>query len=74
MKDIGCLLVSNSEFKKAVISEKMLSELIIALRDKGKEWVFFKDKSIEVEGIYIPAKNSNSMLMVLPGGENETIN
>lgn len=70
--NIGCFLVSKDELKKAAISEEMLSELVKILRDKGKEWVHFKDSSIEVEGIYIPAKNCKSTIMLLPEAEDES--
>ena len=67
--NIGCYLISDGERKEAFIAEKMLLELVKSLRNNGKEWVHFKDNSIEVEGIYIPAKGSKTGLIILPNEE-----
>lgn len=63
--NIPCYLVSNGNFEKAVMPKKLLSDLITILRHKGKETVHFPDKSIEVEGVYIPGTGSKTMLMCL---------
>ena len=62
--NIDCFLISNGQHKQAYISEEMLIELTKTLRTNGKEWVHFKDNSIEVEGVYIPAKGSKTSLML----------
>lgn len=49
--DIGCCLVTtDGEIKKVVIPDKLLVELIRKFRTKGKEFVHFKNESIEIEG------------------------
>lgn len=62
--DISCYLVSNGEFKSAIIPEKLLVELSKNLRTKGIETVHFADKSIDVEGLYIPAKGVEGIIMI----------
>ncbi len=61
--NVGCYLVVDGKFEQAVIPQKLLSELVKNLREKGKETVHFSERSIEVEGIYIPAKGSKLKLM-----------
>jgi hypothetical protein len=61
--NIECFLVTNGKFEKAVMPKELLVELAENLRTKGNEMVFFAKKSIEVEGIYIPAKGSTTRLM-----------
>lgn len=68
---ISCYLVSNGEFKTVVMEDKMLLDLAISLREKGKEFVHFKDGSIEVEGIYIPSIGTKNTIMVLPMEERD---
>lgn len=69
--NIGCYLVSKGKLVRAFIPEELLIELVIKLRTDGEEVVGFKDKEILAEGIYIPAKGSNTNIMVLPGMECE---
>ncbi|WP_180953448.1 hypothetical protein [Bacillus sp. T33-2] len=54
--NVGCYLVTEGKFEQAVIPQKMFLELVKNLREKGKETVHFSERSIEVEGVYIPAK------------------
>jgi hypothetical protein len=67
--DISCYLITNGEFKNVLIPQKLLNELITSLRNKGIETVQFVDRSIEVEGIYVPAKGTKNVLMVMPSIE-----
>lgn len=64
--NIGCYLISKGDFKEVVIPEELLSELCKNLREKGNEIAHFSFGSIEVDGVYIPAKGSKNTLMVLP--------
>ena len=64
--NIGCYLVAEGKLVRAFIPEEMLIELAIKLRTDGSEVVGFKDKEILAEGVYIPAKGSNTNIMVLP--------
>ncbi|MZQ74924.1 MAG: hypothetical protein GT589_02055 [Peptoclostridium sp.] len=63
--NIGCYLVSNSKFEKAALPENLLIDLAKSLRQSGKEIVHFANRSIEVEGIYIPAKNTKASIMMI---------
>ena len=65
--NVGCFLVTNGEFKQTVLPQKPLLELIKSLRKNGKEKVHFPDYSIEVEGVYIPARNSETRLLCITG-------
>ena len=67
--NIACFLVSDGKFESAVLSEFLLTELAKALREKGVETVHFADRSIDVEGVYIPAKGSKTKLMAFPDTE-----
>lgn len=69
MRVITCYLVTEGKFEKAVMPEQLLIELVKTLRDKGKETVHFSERSIEVEGVYIPAKGSKSLIMHLGNDE-----
>ncbi|MCR6096889.1 hypothetical protein HXA31_20600 [Salipaludibacillus agaradhaerens] len=69
MKNVGCYLVTKGKFEQSVLPEKLLLQLVKHLREKGKETVHFSDYSIEVEGIYIPAKGSETKLMCLGDAE-----
>jgi hypothetical protein len=62
---IGCYLITDGKTKKAAISTELLTELAKSLRNNGKEMVHFPNESIEVEGIFIPAKDSTYSLMVM---------
>lgn len=62
---ITCYLVSEGKFEKATIPNELLVKLSKSLRTKGKETVHFADRSIEVEGIYIPARGIKNRLLVL---------
>lgn len=64
--NIACYLVSDGSLKKALLPEKLLLELSKSLRTTGSEIVYFTDKSINVDGVYIPAKGSKTSLIVLP--------
>lgn len=67
--DIGCYLVSGGQLEKGLLPEKLLVDLAKSLRENGKEVVHYTDKSIEVEGIYIPAKGTKTSIIVLPNIE-----
>lgn len=63
--NVGCYLVTDGKFEQAVIPQKLLTELVKTLREKGKETIHFSERSIEVEGVYIPAKGSKMQLICL---------
>jgi hypothetical protein len=67
--NIGCFLVSEGQFVKAVIPEELVIGLVTSLRTNGKEVVHLQSKSIEVEGVYIPAKGSTTKMMLIPDEE-----
>ena len=67
--NIECFLVTEGKFEAAVFPEKLLVDLAKNLRSKGFETVHFADRSVEVEGVYIPAKGSKTKLMALPNIE-----
>lgn len=68
--DIGCFLLIDGRFQKALICEDLLIELTKSLRTKGKEEVYFMDRGdLLVEGVYIPAKGSNVGIMALGNSE-----
>jgi len=58
--NISCFLVSEGKFQPAILPEDILLGLVKSLRTKGNEMVHFADKSIEVEGVYIPSKTSKT--------------
>lgn len=64
--NIGCYLISEGKFEKALLPEEILVNLSKSLRNDGVEIVHFENRSILVEGIYIPAKGSKHSIMVLP--------
>ncbi|SDI14580.1 hypothetical protein SAMN05192534_12315 [Alteribacillus persepolensis] len=67
--NVGCYLVTEGKFEQAAIPKDILLELIKNLREKGKETVHFSERSIEVEGVYVPAKGSKTKLMCLGSDE-----
>lgn len=67
--NIACYLVSNGEFVKSAIPEELVLKLAKSLRTNGTETIHFADHSIDVEGIYIPGKGSNTSLMLIPNVE-----
>lgn len=67
--DIGCYLVTEEKLEKALLPEELLLGLAKSLREKGKEEVHYANRSIVVEGIYIPAKGTKTSLMLLPNIE-----
>ncbi|WHH58459.1 hypothetical protein [Petroclostridium sp. X23] len=69
--NIKCYLISNGEFKAVEIEEKLLLDLVKSLRYKGIETVHFSESSIDVEGVYIPAKESKATFMILPNTNTE---
>jgi hypothetical protein len=68
--DFKCFLVSNGEFIATNISKEHLFELSQELRNNGIVTVHLNSRSIEVEGIYIPAKGIKTMLMAIPSDNN----
>lgn len=64
--NVECYLLTNGKFEIAVFPEKLLLELTKNLRSKGKETVHFSNRSIEVEGLFVPAKGIKTKLMALP--------
>lgn len=73
MKDIALFLVTEGTFHKAVLPKRLLEDLVVTLKEKGKTDVHFSDKTILVEGIYIPAKDSQTKLMAISGSEDAAI-
>lgn len=67
--DIGCYLVTENKLEKALLPEELLLGLAKSLRDSGTEVVHYANRTIEVEGIYIPAKGTKTSLMLLPNIE-----
>ncbi|QIW88811.1 hypothetical protein P59_214 [Bacillus phage P59] len=67
--NIPCYLVSEGKFETALMPEQLLTDLAKSLRTKGTETVHLQSKSIEVEGLYIPAKGTKMKLLVLPDEE-----
>jgi len=67
--DIACYLVTKGKLEKGLLPEKLLIELAKVLRTEGEEIVHYKDKSILVEGIYIPAKGTKTSIMLIPNIE-----
>lgn len=64
--NITChLLSSEGSFIKATIPSKMLVELCESLKRKSSETVHLSSRSVEVEGIFLPAKDSKKTLMAL---------
>lgn len=64
--EIKCFLIANGEFIVACITQEQLIELSQIIREKGAETVQLSTRSVLVEGIYIPAKGTNTMLMAMP--------
>lgn len=64
--DIGCYLITENKLEKALLPEELLLGLAKSLRDNGTEIVRYVNRSIVVEGIYIPAKGTNTSIMILP--------
>lgn len=64
--DISCYLATEGRFETAKIPEEMFLELCKNLRNNGKETVHFIERSILVDGIYIPSKGSNNSIMLIP--------
>jgi len=67
--DIACYLVSNGKFETAKIPEQMFLDLCKNLRNNGNELVHFMDRTIVVEGIYVPSKGNKNSLLVIPNEE-----
>lgn len=63
---IACCLITEGNFKVVNMPDKLLVELAKSLRNKGKEIVHLANESIEVEGIYIPAKGTKTAVMLIP--------
>lgn len=67
--NIECYLVTEGKFETAILPEELLTDLAKSLRTKGIETVHFAERSIEVEGVYVPSKGSKIGLMVIPNAE-----
>ena len=66
--DIGLVLSTDKGLKKCLLPEKMLLELVKAIKEKGTEQVILNSgEYYQVDGIYIPGKGNKSAIMVLPG-------
>jgi hypothetical protein len=61
-----CYLVVNGEFILTNISKEHLIEMSQELREKGIVTAHLINRSVEVEGIYIPAKGINTMIIAVP--------
>jgi hypothetical protein len=64
--NISCYLVSDGKFEAVLLPEQLLTELAKSLRTKGREIVHLNSRSIEVEGLYIPAKGSQTKMLLIP--------
>jgi hypothetical protein len=64
--NISCYLVTNGKFEGVLLPDELLTEIAKSLRTKGKEMVHLQSKSIEVEGLYIPAKGSGTHMLLIP--------
>lgn len=65
--NIGAVLTTDKGLKKCVFpKEKMILDLIKAIKTKGTGDVLLTDGSYKVDGIYIPGKGNKSAIMVLP--------
>ena len=69
MKNISVFLVTEGSFQVAVLPKSLLTSLVDSLKIEGKTDVHFADKSILVEGIYIPAKNSKTKMITFSDPE-----
>lgn len=67
MNNIACYFLTDfGDMEKALLPKDMLVKLATNFRRNGAEQVHFKEKSINVEEIYIPAKKSKHSLVILP--------
>ena len=70
--NIACyLLKTDGTFKTALLPEKLALELIKTIREKGAEYVCFKNEEVLCEGIFIPAKNCKHGIMAVPNLEGD---
>lgn len=70
--NIACYLIKeDGTIKEVLLPEELLVGLAKILRTKGKEEVHFKDESVMVEEIFIPAKGTKHGIMALPNMEED---
>lgn len=66
--DIGLVLTTDKGLKTCLLPDKMLLELVKAIKEKGTEQVLLNSgECYQVDGIFIPGKGNKSTLMILPG-------
>lgn len=71
---IDCILITDKGQQQVRFPTSILLDGIKALRTKGKEFVTTQNKdgkleTYEVSGIYIPAKGSKAILMIVNDNE-----
>ncbi len=65
--DIGLVLTTDKGLKTCLLPDKMLLELVKAIKEKGTEQVVLKSgEYYQVDGVYIPGKGNKSAIIVLP--------
>ena len=65
--NIGLLLSTDKGLKPCSLPDKLLLELVKAIKEKGTEQVVLSSgEYYQVDGIYIPGKGNKSVIMVLP--------
>lgn len=68
--NISLVLSTDSGLKECHLPEELLLELIQSIKENGSERVILKSgASFLVNGIYIPGKDNNSVIMILPGSK-----
>jgi hypothetical protein len=67
--NIGCYLITEGKCEATTIPDNLLVDLCKSLRTNGTETVHFADRSVLVEGLYIPAKGSKNSLVIVPNEE-----
>lgn len=67
--EIACYIIVDSEARGVMLPIDLIGSLAETLRKDGKERVQLESESVLCEGLYIPAKDSNIKLMIVPEGE-----
>lgn len=69
---IPCLFITEKgELKKSLLPKEFLVEIATSLREDGVGTVHFESGSVNIEGLYIPAKGSKYAIMLIPIDEEE---
>lgn len=65
--NIGLILATDKGLKTCLLPDKMLLELVKAIKEKGTEQVLLNSgECYQVDGIFIPGKGNKSAIIVLP--------